>query len=200
MNTLWLKIASGVIGILIIIILVSMFMPGGDKEKTAPPITDNNLPSNFWAQTENENDANNSRGNIQKPNEPVQSNNNATPVPVEPQIIPGQPKTTEMTIYVKKPNSSEQAEAEKQLNFAETSFEVGRLPGASYKTAVDAARGVIERWPDSIYAFNAKLMLAKVPERYQQQYKITADELSTNMFSQPKAGTIPVKITFEVRS
>lgn len=209
MNTLWLKIASAAIGILILIVIISMVMPGGDKESATQQVPDGkHLSLNYYEQAAkdkkdlsvNENYADNSGDDSQTAVEPGQSNNNATPIPVEPQIVPVQPQSREMTIYVKKPNSSEQIEAEKQLEFATTSFSIGRLPGTSYKSAVDAARRIIERWPDGIYAFHAKLLLAKVPERYQKQYNITSEELNTDMFLQPRAGTIPVKITIEDRS
>ncbi len=209
MNTLWLKIASAAIGILILIVIVSMVMPGGDKEPAVQQVSDgNNLPSNIYEQAAkdkkdlsvNGNYADNSGDDSQTAIEPAQSNNNATPIPIDAQVAPVQPLSREMTIYVKKPNSAEQVEAEKQLEFATTSFSVGRLPGLSYKSSVDTARTIIERWPDSIYSFHSKLLLAKVPERYQQQYNITSEELNTDKFLQPRAGTIPVKITIEDRS
>ena len=209
MNTLWLKIASAAIGILILIVIISMVMPGGDKEPATQQVSDdNNLPSNYWDQvkkdkqdlTVDNNYVDNSGDDSQTAIEPAQSNDNATPIPIDAQIVPVQPLSREMTIYVKKPNSAEQGEAETQLEFATKSFSIGRLPGTSYKSSVDAARRIIERWPDSIYSFHSKLLLAKVPERDQQQYKITSEELNTDRFLQPRAGTIPVKITIEDRS
>ncbi|MBN2588898.1 MAG: hypothetical protein JXA96_03475 [Sedimentisphaerales bacterium] len=207
MNTLWLKIASGAIGILIIIVLVSMFMPGGDKESATQPVSDgNNLPSNFWEQVENDKEelsipedyANYSEEDSLSANKPSVSNDIASPpIPQEAQPVPAQPQPTETTIYVKKPNDAEEVEAEKQYNYALNSFSIGRLPTTSFKPSIDAARRIIDRWPDSIYAFQSKLLLAKVPERFQQQYKITSEEIDTSIFFQPRAGTRPVIITIE---
>ena len=209
MNTLWLKIASGVIGILIVIVIVTMLLPGGEKEpETTQPPVEKQQPTNFYDQankdkeelTVKENYADNPEEQTQSSIEPNQSENNAVAKPVEAQPVPLQQQPTEVTIYVKQLNEAERTQAEEQLNWGVTSFSIGRLPATSYKASVDAARRIISRWPESIYSFNAKLMLAKIPERYQQQYKITPEELDTSIFYQTRAGTIPVKVKIEDHS
>ena len=201
MNTLWLKIASAVIGILILIVLVSTFMPGGDKESTPPE----EEQSTFYDQVER--DRENLLVTEEIPEdteieslpavEPTETINTETPTteiarPVEPVRRP-----TEMTIYIKQLNEIEESLAEQEISFEVANFSIGRLPVTSYKPAVDSARRILDRWPESIYAFKAKLMLAKIPIRYRDQYKITSDELSTNMFFQSRAGTVPVTVTIE---
>ncbi|GAH73201.1 unnamed protein product [marine sediment metagenome] len=54
---------------------------------------------------------------------------------------------------------------------------MGRLPVLGYKKMVDACREIIERWPNSEYAFKAKRMLADIPARYRRQYGITEEEI-----------------------
>ena len=56
-----------------------------------------------------------------------------------------------------------------------------------------------EARPDSIYAYKAKEMLAKIPERFYSQYHITPEELDTSMFLTSKAGTVPVRVKIEGR-
>ena len=209
MNTLWLKIASGAIGILIIIVLVSMFMPGGEKPAPAPeetnpsPITDiygqaNKDKQDFLVEEEPANPTSQEQPNevSQTTNEPVTPNNvSSQAVPVQPQ----QTQPAEVTIYVKPLVEMEKIEAEREINYAVPSLSIGRLPMTSYKPMIDSARRIIDRWPDSIYAFQAKRMLAKVPERFHQQYNITPEEMDTSMFFTSRAGTVPYKVKIEDR-
>jgi hypothetical protein len=60
-----------------------------------------------------------------------------------------------------------------------TERKMGRLPGIrlGYKNMVDHCREIIRRWPDSKYAFNAKRLLADIPERYRKMYNITKEEI-----------------------
>lgn len=183
MNTLWIKIASGVIGILIIIVLVSMFMPSGEPEP-APTFTERveEDKENFLVPPE-------------QPDEPNQS----LPTPVEIQPVPEAPKTNEITIYVKQLIGIEQTEAERELSYAVPMLSIGRLPVTSYKPMIDAARRIINRWPDSIYAYKAKQMLAELPESERQKNAITSQELDISMFSKPRTGTVPYKVPIEDR-
>ena len=211
MNTTWLKIASGAIGVLIVIVLVSMFMPSGDNQPAQTQTNqEGNPPTNFYQQAEKdkkdllvtpeEEEAIASQtpdNNVEQPGEPGQTTNNVTPPPAESQPVPTQPQPTEITIYVKQLTNLEKTEAERELNYAVPMFSIGRLPTTSYKPAIDSVRRIINRWPDSIYAYNAKLLLAKIPPRYYQQYDITAEELDTSKFMKPRVGTVPVQVPIE---
>jgi hypothetical protein len=213
MNTLWLKIASGVIGILILIVLVSMFMPGGDNE-TEPPTTnrtpdkEDSTNKSYRDQVREDKDylsvndedvPDNPEDYTPPAEEPPHTGNTDSPTPQEAPPLPVTPQPTEVTIYVKVLSDSEKLEAEKQLNYAIDMFGVGRLPTTSFKQAIDPARRILDRWPDSIYAFKAKLLLAKVPERYQQRFRVTSAEMDTSMFLTSKAGTVPVTVKIEDR-
>jgi hypothetical protein len=203
MNTSWLKIASAAIGILIIIVLVTMYMPGGNNESAKQPAEPNG-PTTFYdqAKKDRENfsvpeqtDTGNAASGSQNPNEiGIQ-----TPALIEVQQVPAKPASKEITIYVKQPTDMEKIEAEKEINIAVPMFSIGRLPGPSYKTAIDAIRRILNRWPDSIYAYQAKRMLAKVPERDRNQYNVTPEEMNISMFSKPRAGTVPFPVPAEER-
>ena len=208
MNTFWIKIAGVAIGILIIIVVVSMFMPGGDNEPATAQSP--NKPTNFYDQARED------RKNLipsqeeetaisnQTPDSNVQeqepNNNVPSPAVVVAQPAPVQPpQSNEITIYVKPLTESEKAEAEREINYEAPMYSIGRLPMTSYKPAIDSARRILSRWPDSIYAYKAKEMLAKIPERFYSQYHITPEELDTSMFLTSKAGTVPVKVKIEGR-
>ena len=203
MNTLWLKIGSGVIGILIVIVLISVFMNRGDETATPQVPIDNNIPTNPWEQG-NENSmasgSNTDNSQVDSPpvTEPLESNGTGSSAPDEAQPLPMQPQAIDSTIYTKKLNSQEQELAKEQLEYAMRSFNaVNNMPGASYITAVEAARRIITRWPESLFAFNSKLLLAKVPKNLHRQYNITPEELDTSIFYQTRAGTVPMKIKIE---
>ncbi len=199
MNTFWIKIASGAIGILIIIVLVSMFMPSGNNEPASPLSPEPNLPTTFYGQAKQDQnelltmpqevvpESNQTPENVVEPPAPVA----VQPVPVEP------PQTNEITIYAKKLSENEEILAQEQLDSAAPMFSIGRLPGPSFGPAIEAARRILNRWPESIYAYQAKKLLAKVPERYHAQYHITAEELDTSMFLKSRTGTLPYKVKAE---
>jgi outer membrane protein assembly factor BamD (BamD/ComL family) len=52
------------------------------------------------------------------------------------------------------------------------------------KLMVDYCRQIIERWPKSVYAFQAKRMLADIPERYKKMYNVTEKEMDVSSFYQ----------------
>ena len=208
MNTLWLKIASAAIGILILIVLVSMFIPSGSKEPVQQP-AEPNLPTTFYDQAkkdredftvppeqtnpENQNVVSSLQSPAQSPNE-----TGITTQPfIEVKPVPEQPTSNEVTIYVKPVSEMEKVEADREINYAVPMLSIGRLPATSYKPMIESIRRILNRWPDSIYAYQAKRMLAKVPERFQDQYHITPEELDISMFSKPRAGTVPMKIKVE---
>jgi len=199
MNTLWLKIASVVIGILILIVLLPILMPGGDKEPEQ--VNEPNAPtSSFWGQVEDD------RENFLSTPEPAEitdANSNETeeitdeaPVEFQP-VVPVQPQKREVTIYVKQLSDIEDIEAERLINAAVPGFDIGRLPVTGYSLMMQTCRQIISRWPDSSYAFQCKRMYAALPERYQQRYNITANDMDISMFFQPRAGTAPVTVTIE---
>lgn len=200
MNSLWLKIASGAIGILIIIVLVSMFMPSeGNKEPAQP--AEANLPTTFAGQTQKDKakyltnqDENAFKTDANNTSKTVEPN---APAAVQPAQAAPQPQKTR--IYVKRLIEEDNMLAEQEISNMVTMRDIGRLPVTSTKPAIDSARRILSRWPDSIYAYKAKQMLRDLPERYQQQFNITAQEMDTSSFLKPRAGTEPYEVTIEGR-
>ena len=71
----------------------------------------------------------------------------------------------------------EKVGAEKLFEFAITQRKMARLPGVGYKAMVDTCRQIINKYPDSVYAFKAKRMLSEVPDELRSRYKITDEEI-----------------------
>ena len=70
----------------------------------------------------------------------------------------------------------EAIEAERLFEIAITARSMGRTQ-TGFKLMVDTCRQIIGKFPESEYAFKAKRMLADIPERYRQRYKITDKEM-----------------------
>jgi len=206
MKTFWLKFASVAIGILIIIVLISMFKPGDNQESTESEDA-NSPPSDFYGQTEIDQETYLTEpepvenieiepvNDIEVQNPPVEPVNDVEPTEVQPVVEP--PKVTEITVYVKQLGELEKLEAERELQYAVPSRSIARLPGTSYGPMIESARRIISRWPDSWYAYQAMNLIDSIPEGYKQQFNITEEETDTSMFMSPRAGTVPVKYKIE---
>ena len=75
----------------------------------------------------------------------------------------------------------EKVDAERLFEVALQHRKMGRLPvagGAGYRTMVDCCRQIIKKYPDSVYAFKARRMLADIPQRFRARYKITDEEIN----------------------
>jgi len=202
MNTFWLKIAGAVIGIILIFVLVSTFTSGPAEEPVQseqPAKPENfaqqveadrekfsNLPQPVNTQEQNQTAENESETNTAEPMlEP--------PKPIEP--ISELPKPAEpITLYFKPLSEIEEVEAERLYNVAVPGRSIGRLPMTRFKLMVDSCRQIIRRWPDSRYAYNAKKLLADMPERYYESYKVTPEEIDVSIYSKPREGTKPYTI------
>ncbi len=69
----------------------------------------------------------------------------------------------------------EKFDAEKKVNTATQLIKAGRFTG--YKRGIDLCREVMEKWPNSTYAQQARQLLNQIPERYHKRYGITDEEL-----------------------
>ncbi len=54
---------------------------------------------------------------------------------------------------------------------------MGRLPIMGYGQMVKTCRDIIQRWPESEYAFYAKRTLAELTQKYRKMYNITEKEI-----------------------
>lgn len=167
MNTFWLKVAAGVVALVAIIIIVGAYLPkGGEKPQPQKTVYD------VWEQDDKRLDA--------KPqfNPPAVGPNQLTQQQVTQQQVARQPVVVEQPKpKFRELSEEEKIEAERLWEWVKAQRKMGRLPMLSYKQMVDNCREIIRRWPDSEYAFMAKRALADIPERYQQMYNITKEEI-----------------------
>ena len=97
-------------------------------------------------------------------------------------------------LYFKPLDEIEKVEAERLLNVAVPGRSIGRLPMTGFNLMVQTCRQIIDKWPDSWYAYRAKQMLADMPERFRERYKITEQELDLSEFARQRPGTKPFTV------
>jgi len=166
MNTFWLKIAGLAVLVVGVIILITVFTSGTDSEPKEPQKT-------VYDQWEEDDKRLRAEPQYQEPP--------ATTPSVQPgtkavqQTTPVAPPKPEF----KKLSEIEDIQAQRLFEAAMTARKMGRLPGIrlGYKNMVDHCREIIRKWPDSKYAFEAKRLLADIPERYHKMYNITKEEI-----------------------
>jgi hypothetical protein len=150
-NTFWLKIAGIVVVILGAIVLVNA--PSSSESKGEKEYK----PETFWEQVREDD-----------------KRLRADPESIEPRVSDegaeaDKPQFRELS-------EIERIDAERLFNVALQHRKIGRLQGIGLRTMVDCCRQIIEKYPDSEYAFKAKRMLADIPERFRSRYNITEEE------------------------
>jgi hypothetical protein len=192
MNTFWLKIAGAAIAAVLIFVLVLTFTSGPPEE---PVQSDEPAkPGNFAQQVEADREK---FSNLPQPVETQDQNQTTvnTPETQTVQPVPEPPNPVEpITLYFKPMSEIDEIEAERLINVAVPGRSIGRLPITRFKLMVDSCRQIIRRWPDSRYAYNAKKLLADMPERYHESYKVTPEEIDISMYSKQREGTKPYTI------
>ncbi|MBN2313098.1 MAG: hypothetical protein JXM79_04170 [Sedimentisphaerales bacterium] len=191
MNTFWLKIALVFVFILGGIVFVSVFFSGSpEPEKPQKTFYDQaeEDKENFLAKPE--------ALDTQEP--PTATTPGQTPAKTESvQSAPPAPKPAEppqpTVLYFKPLDEIDNIEAERLLSVAVPGRSISRLPMTGSKLMVDNCRQIIRRWPDSYFAYQAKRMLADLPERDQTRYSITKEEMDVSRFAESRPGTQPFK-------
>jgi len=70
------------------------------------------------------------------------------------------------------------ADAQQKLSYAEQLLKVAnQMQMHSYRKPIEICRGIIEKYPNTKYAEQARLLLRRVPERFRANYNITDAEL-----------------------
>jgi hypothetical protein len=158
MNTFWLKAAVVAVVVVGSIVVVIAFLPKSGPKPEPKTVYD------IWEQ-----DDKRLRADPQ-PKEP--------PEPTESQQPGNDGQTTEPTKpQFRELSEMERIDAERLFNVAIQHRKMGRLQGIGLRTMVDCCRQIIEKYPDSEYAFKAKRMLADIPERFRPRYNITEEEI-----------------------
>jgi hypothetical protein len=199
MNTFWLKIAAGAVGILVIIVVIGMFTSGSTQKQSQPKQPEKTFydqakedKEKFLAEPEPVEPAQSQQAQQQtQPAEPEQSTQTNEPEP-DAQQVPAQVEQPKpRTLYFKPLSEIDDIEAQRLLNVAVPGRSIGRLPMTGYQLMVPNCREIIKKWPDSWYAYRAKQLLADLPPRYQTQYNVTKEEIDLNMYYKQRPGTQP---------
>ena len=191
MNTFWLKIALLAVLAVGVIVLVSVFTSGTpDTEPERPAKT-------FYDQAEEDKEKFLTKPQaLDTQEQPAISKTEQAPVGTESveAAAPVQKPAEPTILYFKPLSEIDMIEAERLLSVAVPGRSIGRLPMTGYNLMVDNCRQIIRRWPDSLYAYKAKQLLADLPERYQTRYSITKKELDMSRFAESRPGTKPYKV------
>ena len=203
MNTIWLKIAAVVVVLVVVLIVGSNFM--SDKPAPAPEPAEADKPKTVYDMAERD------KQFLEEP-EAVEPQSQAQPPAKQPeQAAPSQPVqevaqqpvkqassivlassiTRATTMYFKPMGEIEDIEAQRLLPMVTAGRSIGRLPVTHFKLMVDGCRQILQKWPDSWYAFRAKQMLEEMPERFWRNYKVTEQELDISKFLKQRRGTEP---------
>jgi len=188
MDTFWLKIVGFALLVVGIIVFIG-FLTSGTKEseKTFYDQVEEDRRE-FLTEPQPLEEQEQTQVPEESQNRAVESKQVTEPVPpVQKQIE--QPKPT--VLYFKPLSEIEQIEAEKLLNVAVPGRSIGRLPMTGFNLMVPNCRQIIQRWPDSQYAYQAKRLLADLPPRYQTRYNVTKEEMDVSMFYRQRPGTQP---------
>ena len=186
MDTFWLKIVGFAILVVGVIILIG-FLTSGTKE---PEKT-------FYDQVEEDKQKfltepqpleEQVKTQVPEQEQELESKEVAESVPpVQKQVE--EPKPT--VLYFKPLSEIEQIEAERLLGVAVPGRSIGRLPMTGFNLMVPNCRQIIEKWPESQYAYQARRLLADLPPRYQTRYNVTKEEIDISMFYKQRPGTQP---------
>jgi len=191
MDTIWLKIVGFALLVVGVIIFIGFLTSGANKEPE----------KNFYDHVEED------KQNFLAEPQPVkeqETTQQTTQVPEQTQVaesievaepVPPAPKQVEQpkpaVLYFKPLSEIDQVEAERLLNVAVPGRSIGRLPMTGFNLMVPNCRQIIQRWPDSRYAYQAKRLLADLPPRYQTRYNVTKEEIDISMFYKQRPGTEP---------
>lgn len=168
MNMIWLKIAAVAVVLVAVLIVGSRFM--SDKPTSSVSSEQADQPKTVYDSFER--DDREFGVQDQAGEEPAQEIAPPEEVPAEQAAEP---------TFEKLP-IEEEIQAQKLHSMALEERKRSRLPMMTPKLMVDYCRQIIQRWPDSEYAFQAKRMLADIPDRYKKMYDVTDQETDVSSF------------------
>ncbi len=191
MNTFWLKAAALVIAVIAGIIVIGS-LTGGDSQPQEPETT-------FYDKAEEDKQRFLAEPQAvkTKETEPVAEQAQAAEENQAVAPVPPTPKPTEppkpTIVYCRELSEIDTIEAERLLNAAVPAHSLGRLQ-IGFNLMMENCRQILRRWPDSWYAYRAKQMIADMPERFRERYKVTQEELDLSVFARPRSGTKPFTV------
>ena len=162
MNTFWLKIAGVAVFVVVVIVGITVFTSSEPEQaREREPKPREKTVYDQWEEDEKKLSA-----------EPQYRESPATSPSVQ-QTTPVAPPKPEF----KKLNEIEEIQAQQLWEWVKNQRKMGRLPVMGYGQMVKTCRDIIQRWPESEYAFYAKRALADLPQRYHKMYNITKEEI-----------------------
>ncbi len=168
MNTIWLKIAAAGVIVVAVLIVGSRFV--SDKPSVAPSPDEPDRPRTVYDSFERDD---REFGVQDKPGEELAQE--IAPAEEAPAAQDAQPTFEKLSI-------EEEVQAQRLHAMALEERKRSRLPMMTPKLMVDYCREIIQRWPTSEYAFQAKRMLADIPDRYRKMYDVTDQETDVSRF------------------
>lgn len=190
MNTFWLKIAAGAVGLVIVLVVVGNFFSGDDRpspQEDRRSITDT---KSFARQVEEDRDK--LSAEPQPVTGPATEPAPAAAPQAEPQTAEPAEAPRPSIIYVKPMQDFEEIEAQRLWETAMPGRSIGRLPTMGYSLALKGCKEIIQRWPDSKYAFMATRLLADIPER--RRAGVSESDVDLSRFYQQRPGTQPMQV------
>ncbi len=177
MNTIWLKIAAVAVVLVAVLIVGSRFMsdkpgPSASSEPAAPPKT-------VYDSFERDDREFGVDGQSAEETTPPTAQ---TTEPQESASAEQTPAAQDAQPTFEKLSIEEEIQAQKLHSMALEERKRSRLPMMTPKLMVDYCRQIIQRWPTSEYAFQAKRMLADIPDRYKKMYNVTDQETDVSSF------------------
>lgn len=212
MNSIWLKIAGGVVAVVVGIIVVGRFT-SSDKPAAAPvpqAKSEPEKPKTFYDMADRDKKFNKeppkaAEQPAAQPQEPApqsQPQPQQAQQPTPPPAPAGRPAGVVFpsdlkgptTLYFTKMSEEDDIQAQQILPYATAGRSMGRLPIMQYGLMMKACRQIEDRWPGSWYSFRAKQMMEEITtysDRYEKMYSITPQELDISRFMKPGKNTEP---------
>ncbi len=202
MSSIWLKIAGVAVVAVLVIVILGRF--GGNEPASEPETKD----KTFYDMAERDKQFSEEPKPVEEPDVSTvgQPEDHPQPPPEQPPEQPAAPVqqpaaqapgvvlpssiTQRTTLHFVPLEEMEDIQAQNLLPMATTGRSLGRLPMLQYGLMVKACRQILERWPDSWYAFRARQMLEEITI-YSNSYNITPQELDISRFMKPRRGTEP---------
>lgn len=172
MNTFWLKLAGGAVLVVGIIVGIGVFTSSDKPGRTPEPQPEPKQKTIYDQWDEDEKRLKAEPQFKQPPVTQTQPSKQEQPLQQPTQVEPPKPQ-------FKKLGMEDEIQAQRLLNYAIQERKMGRLPAVKlgYKKMLEHCRQIIQRWPESEYAFKAKRLIADIPERYHKMYNITPEEI-----------------------
>jgi hypothetical protein len=184
MNTIWLKLAGAVVAIIVVLVVVGQFT-GNKSPSTPAPAAQGEQTRTVYDSFARDDKKFGVKFEGQEQPEPNAAAQAAAPTPQTPVAqtpVAQAPPQPQKQLYFEKLPIEAEVEAQRLHSMALEERKRSRLPGMTAKGMVDYCRQIILKWPRSEYAYKAKLMLADIPERFKEMYKVTPKETDVSSF------------------